>query len=59
MKKKKWFCVSDIGELVALGNCADFDEAEISAEGHAVNPIWMIDEDDARLWLKTLKEIEQ
>ena len=52
---KKWFCLSNDGQLHFVGQFENFEQADISAlhQGHEV--IWLIDEQTAQQWLNTLK----
>lgn len=45
-----WFALDEAGNLWCLGDCGDFDAAEQSALDMCVNPIWIIDEQQAREW---------
>lgn len=52
--KTKWYALDQGGDMVYVGEFADFDEADESLE---YSVIWLVDEETARAWLVQLTEL--
>ncbi len=50
----EWYALNDEGEIVSLGQHASFNEASDYAETHQPCYVWIIDEDCARKWYRSL-----
>lgn len=52
----KWFCLSNDGQLYLVGQFETFDEADDAATEQGHNVIWLINEQTAEQWRKTLTQ---
>ena len=50
----KWYALMDTGSIEYLGEFEDFCAAD---EGSPGNTVWIVDEEEARRWLKQLEEL--
>lgn len=50
----KWYALDYNGDMVYVGAFETFDEAE---ESMKYTPVWLVDEDCARAWLRELQEM--
>lgn len=51
---KKWYALNQEGDMVYVGEFDDFTDADESLE---YSPVWLVDEETARMWLSQLKEL--
>jgi hypothetical protein len=54
-KDRQWFALSCLGNLVALGDCGDFDAASEIADDLGLDAIWIADVDTVTQWSKTIQ----
>ena len=53
-----YFCLDQRGELWILGDHGDFDAAEDTARSIGLDPLWILDEETANQWRRTLTSPE-
>ena len=51
---KKWYALNQEGDMVFVGEFEDFTDADESLE---YSPVWLVDEETARMWLSQLTEL--
>lgn len=49
-----WFALGQCGDMVYIGEFATFEAADESMD---TSPVWLVDEEIARMWLEQLKEM--
>lgn len=49
-----WFALGQLGDMVYIGEFATFEDADESMDA---SPVWLVDEETARMWLEQLKEM--
>ena len=53
-RPKKWYALNQEGDMVCIGEFESFTYADESLE---YSPVWIADEETARMWLSQLKEL--
>ena len=54
---EKWYCLNSDGKIYIIGNCENFDQADIQANLMGLDAIWIIDEQTANQWRSALHKI--
>jgi hypothetical protein len=52
----KWLALVDTGDIKYVGDCDNWDEADDKALFMG-NVVWLLDEADARAWLRQMRDI--
>lgn len=56
---RMWFALGDNGQMYILGDCGDFDAADIIANDalpEGTKAIWILDAQDAHQWATVIEE---
>lgn len=49
-----WFVLGQSGDMEYIGEFVTFEEAD---ESLGTSPVWLVDEETARMWLEQLQEM--
>ena len=53
-----WFILNSNGLLECVGECVDYEQADLKAAKKGIEVLWIIDPDTARQHFQTLRENE-
>ena len=53
-RKRKWFCLNHLGNMQYVGEFKTYEEAD---EALQFDCVWLIPEEEAKVWLEQLTEL--